>query len=284
MFLSMTGFGSLDLEISKEKKITIKIKTLNSKIFDSVIEGVKDVQKIHQIRDKLKGLVRGRVFLSIASNDKKGEGQIPIKELKQYMNELKELVKGQKDIEYLNIATRFLKNNNGLIYDDKDWQIIEDGIDKVIKEVFKFRQVEGNSIKGFILKTISKVERHILKIESYDKQRRKLIKININKKIIALSKVADNNTTQIEQESTSILDKTDISEEKVRLKNHLKFFLSTLKNKSITKGDKLSFIITEMGRELNTMSAKSSYFKIQKTVIEIKELLNGVKEQLANVL
>ena len=289
MLLSMTGFGDLYLNFSKDNNVCISIKTLNSKFLDVVIEGISDSENNYiKLRHKLKKLIRGRILLTITNNNNNNNDfKIAKNTLKNFIKELKTIVKGANEIEYLHMATILFKNTSKTIVDieDKDWYEIDLGIDKVIKKVIEFRIKEGKSIKNDILKTIKKTENYLSKIDKYDKERKAIIKDKLNKRLIDINKSLDTSNNKVEQElALSSVDKIDINEEKVRFKNHLKFFLTTLKNKDLIKGTKLSFIISEMIRELNTMSSKSSYFKIQKATIEVKELLNRIKEQLANVL
>ena len=151
-----------------------------------------------------------------------------------------------------------------------------------VNTLLDFRLNEGNSLQKDILSNLDSVQKKLEKIEKSAPKRILLVKERIKKKLLDLEKETDLN--RFEQELIYYLEKIDINEELVRLRNHIIFFKNTVNNKQIEKGKKLNFISQEIGREINTIGSKSNYLLIQKNVVEMKNELEKIKEQLLNVL
>ena len=165
--------------------------------------------------------------------------------------------------------------------DEKEWQLIEEGVEKAINEIVIYRKDEGEVLKNDFLDRINTIQRLADEVIDIDKDRMVHVREKLNKSVVDLKAEVDEN--RFEQELMYYLEKLDITEEKVRLNNHLDYFLKELGG-SDSNGKKLGFISQEIGREINTLGSKSNYAPMQKVVVQMKDELEKVKEQLLNVL
>jgi len=230
-------------------------------------------------------LVRGKVDFSIYVENI-GDNlatQINQDSIKAYMSQLKE-ISPASDLELLKMAIKLpetLQSNRESV-DDKEWGLIENAIDSAIVKIVLYRSDEGNTLKLDFEKRIEKIQNLLEDVIKIDPLRIQNVKDKLQKAIVELEVKVDEN--RFEQELIYYLEKLDITEEKVRLKNHLDYFLKELNDNNSSNGKKLGFITQEMGREINTLGSKANFANMQKIVVEMKDELEKIKEQNLNVL
>ena len=285
MIQSMTGYGKTVLQLPT-KKITIELKSLNSKNLDlNVRIPAYYREKELDIRKKMaSSLVRGKVDFSIYIENNGVELSSKINEnvVKEYMNQLRKIVDSD-DVELLKMAVKLpdtLKTEREEL-DEQEWAQINEAIDKTIVEINKYRFDEGAVLLTDFEYRISKIEELLQKVIDIDPDRMEQVKDKLKKGIAELEVKIDQN--RFEQELIYYLEKLDITEEKVRLKNHLDYFRKALKSDD-SNGKKLGFITQEIGREINTIGSKSNFAAMQKLVVQMKDELEKIKEQNLNVL
>lgn len=285
MIYSMTGYGKVTTTFSA-KKITIELKSLNSKNLDLNIRiPYQYKEKELFLRKELsKHLVRGKVDFSIYIEDNGVEGAAKINTslLSDYMNQLREITEGS-EIELLKIASKFpdvLKSEKQEI-DDEEWSEIYNTILAAIDALKHFRKDEGNVLYVDFETRISHIHQYLAKVKQINPERIEKVKERLQKSIQDLSIEVDQN--RFEQELIYYIEKFDITEEIVRLENHLNYFMEEL-NSEVSNGKKMGFITQEMGREINTIGSKSNYAPMQKVVVQMKDELEKIKEQMLNVL
>ena len=285
MIQSMTGYGKSVLQLPT-KKVTIEIKSLNSKNLDlntRIPSYYKE--KDLEIRKKLaKNLVRGKVDFSIFVEMTSDETQTTINKevVAKYVKELKEISEGE-DVEFLHMAMRLpdaLKTVREE-FDADEWKSIEVGIDEAISEIVQYRKDEAFSLEADFKERIQNIQKYLVEVEKLDLERLEHVKVRLRKAIDELKVTIDEN--RFEQELIYYLEKLDINEEKVRLANHLEYFLKELENEK-SDGKKLGFIVQEIGREINTTGSKSNYATMQQMVVQMKNELEKIKEQVLNIL
>ncbi len=286
MLQSMTGFGNASSD-SEFGKISIDVKSLNSKTLDlnySLNPIFRNIES--DIRSILTtGLKRGKIDFKI--NFKISENSFTSNlnhdVIKSYITDLKKLSSGI-DSEFLKIAVTLPNSieNNRSDLDQKLLENIKELFNKAIEKVIDFRVQEGKSMELDLAGNLDIIQKKLFDIEKLAPERILAIKKRLNKKLESLKIEVDQN--RFEQELIYYLEKIDINEEIVRLKNHLNYFKSTLNESQIEKGKKLTFISQEMGREINTIGSKSNNLPMQQLVVEMKNELEKIKEQLLNVL
>ena len=285
MISSMTGFGKSEL-IQENKTITIEIRTLNSKTIDvnsRLPHRYKELDIIlrKKIADSLK---RGKIDLSIIykSNEEESNSFINKSIVEGYISQLKNF-QGYKESDLLSIAMKLpetLKTEKNEI-DEEEKSSLLSLLDKTLFKVISFRDQEGETLFNDFIKRCKLLKTYLGKITNVDNNRKKKIKEKINSEIKKLKVEVDQN--RLEQEMIYYIEKLDITEEKIRLKNHISYFIETL-NSNTSQGKKLGFICQEMGREINTIGSKANDFEIQKIVVQMKDELEKIKEQLLNIL
>src|SRR5690606_16505661 len=285
MIQSMTGYGKEVVQLPS-KTITIEIKSLNSKGLDlntRVPSAYRE--KELEIRDLLaKSLQRGKVDFSLYIEVTGEEVTTQLNEsvVKQYMKQLSNVVNGDP-VELLKMAVRMpdaLKTEREEI-DETEYAAILKGIDQGLEAINKYRTDEGLVLENDFLersKTISKLLDDVIAL---DPERIDGVKEGLRKAVADLKEKVDEN--RFEQELIYYLEKYDITEEKVRLKNHLEYFEESLKSHD-SNGKKLGFITQEIGREINTIGSKANYAPMQQVVVQMKDELEKIKEQALNVL
>lgn len=281
----MTGYGKTVLQLPT-KKITIELKSLNSKNLDLNIRiPAYYREKELYIRKKLAtALVRGKVDFSVFIENNGVELSSKINEnvVKEYMNQLRKIV-DSNEVELLKMAVKLpdsLKTEREEL-DEKEWAQINVAIENTIDEITTYRIDEGKVLlEDFVLR-ISIIEDLLEKVVEIDPKRIEQVKEKLRKSIAELETNIDQN--RFEQELIYYIEKLDITEEKVRLKNHLDYFKKALKSDD-SNGKKLGFITQEIGREINTIGSKSNFAPMQKLVVQMKDELEKIKEQNLNVL
>ncbi len=285
MILSMTGYGKTEIQLPT-KKITIELKSLNSKNIDLNVR-MPSIYKAKElvIRKKIaKKLVRGKVDFSIYSENL-GDNlstELNQESIKAYMNQLKG-ISDASDLELLQMAIRLpetLQSNREEL-NEEEWKLIDKAIDESIDKIIVYRTDEGKSLKEDFKVRVKNIQNLLEEIIKLDPQRIENVKQKLQKAITELEAKVDEN--RFEQELIYYLEKLDITEEKVRLKNHLSYFLEEL-NDTGSNGKKLGFITQEIGREINTIGSKANFAAMQKMVVQMKDELEKIKEQNLNVL
>jgi uncharacterized protein (TIGR00255 family) len=285
MIQSMTGFGKYE-SLLFSKNISIEIRSLNSKNLDLNIRLPNTLKEFEPLlREKIsKKLKRGKIDfnLTIENLNETNLNQINKTIIEDYINQLQQINKSEKT-ELLKIAIKLpdsIKIKKQKLENNFVTKIISLS-NKVIDQVIKFRLKEGGSLKKDFNLRIKNLNKFLNKINNYDLNRKEKISSKLKKIINTLNIEIDKN--RFEQELIYYIEKFDINEEKIRLESHLKFFTETLKNEKYN-GKKLGFISQEIGREINTIGSKSNDLFIQKLVVEMKNELEKIKEQILNVL
>ncbi|HLO74482.1 MAG TPA: YicC/YloC family endoribonuclease [Flavobacterium sp.] len=286
MIQSMTGFGKASLQLPT-KKITVEIKSLNSKGLDlntrmpSVFREM-ELGLRNQISQRLeRGKVDFSLYIEVTGEETTSKINVPI--VKGYINQMKAVIPTADETELMKMAVRMpdaLKTERDEI-DENEWKQIQTVIDEALENIANFRKDEGASLEKEFQLRISNINNLMNEAVSYDAERVETVKTRLRTALDELKVNVDEN--RFEQELIFYLEKYDITEEKVRLGNHLNYFLETL-NGTEANGRKLGFITQEMGREINTMGSKSNHTEMQKLVVIMKDELEKIKEQVLNVL
>ena len=291
MIQSMTGYGKATV-VFGDKKINVEIKSLNSKAMDlSTRIAPLYREKEMEIRNMVsKSLERGKVDFSLWVEKDATETATPINEalVVNYYNQIKGIA------EHNNIPlpedwfTTLLRMPDVLTRVDiqelseEEWSVVRKGVEEAIANLVSFRQQEGAALKKKFDEKIDNIERLLISIEPYEKER----VVKIRERIVdALEKTisVDYDKNRLEQELIYYIEKLDINEEKQRLANHLRYFRETMDGTS-GQGKKLGFIAQEMGREINTTGSKSNQAEMQNIVVQMKDELEQIKEQVLNVM
>lgn len=286
MIQSMTGFGKATLQLPT-KKITIEVKSLNSKGLDLNVRMPSVYREMELgLRNQIStALERGKIDFSIyietSAEQTTSKVNVPI--IKAYINQLREVYANADETELMKMAVRMpdaLKTEREEI-DENDWAQIQTVIDESLANIINFRKDEGISLEKEFLLRIGNILSLMNEAVSYDTERVETVRTKLKTALDELKVTVDEN--RFEQELIFYLEKYDITEEKVRLENHLNYFIETLAGTE-ANGRKLGFITQEMGREINTMGSKSNHAKMQKLVVMMKDELEKIKEQVLNVL
>ena len=286
MIQSMTGFGKASLQLST-KKITVEVKSLNSKGLDLNVRIPSSFrEKELKLRTQIATLLeRGKIDFSlfVETTGEETSSKLNISIVNGYINQLKEITPYADETELLKIAVRFpdtLKADREEV-GDYEWNLIQTVIEEALQNIQNFRRDEGVSLENEFLLRTNNIFDLMNKAVSYDAERVETVKTRLRTALDELKVNVDEN--RFEQELIFYLEKYDITEEKVRLGNHLNYFKETL-NGTEANGRKLGFITQEIGREINTMGSKSNHTEMQKLVVMMKDELEKIKEQVLNVL
>lgn len=285
MIQSMTGYGKSVLQLPN-KKISIEIKSLNSKNLDSYVRTPSlyrskelDIRKL--IASKLeRGKIDFSLFLEITGEETSTQLNKPV--VKKYMKQLHEIV-GGNEIELLKMAVKMpdALNTERDEIDEEEWKTIEDEIVVALNKIQDYRADEGLTLEKDFRDRIQNIDSLLKQVIAIDPDRINAVRERLHKGISELKEKVDEN--RFEQELIYYIEKLDITEEKVRLENHLEYFTKSI-NSQDSNGKKLGFISQEIGREINTIGSKANYAPMQKLVVEMKDELEKIKEQLLNVL
>lgn len=288
----MTGFGKTTVE-SGSKKIIVEIKSLNSKQLDLNLRMPNLFkEKEMEIRSMLKEqLDRGKVDMNIYFDNSEGDKDVSINRavVMQYFNQMLEIssqlgVETNKS-ELLQTVMRFpdTLQVKAEELNEEEWLRLKAGIEKALEEINKFRIQEGEALIKDITHRIELIQELAFRVPQFEGKRVEVIRQKLQDKINEWTDVKNIDQNRMEQEIIYYLEKLDITEEKVRLANHCKYFLETVV-KEEAPGRKLGFIAQEIGREINTMGSKANDHDIQKLVVRMKDELEKIKEQSLNVL
>lgn len=288
MIQSMTGYGKSVLHLS-DKKVTIEIKSLNSKNLDLNVR-IPSYYRIKELavrKELASSLVRGKVDFSIFIEMTADETSTTVNKgvVSEYMQQLRNVVQtgSSNDVELLKMAVKMpdaLKTEREELNED-EWAEINVNIKEAIKEIIQYRIDEAASLEDDFKLRIKNIQSFLEEVKSFDEARIEFVKERLKKAIDELKVSTDKN--RFEQELIYYLEKLDINEEKVRLANHLSYFLQELATPD-SNGKKLGFIVQEIGREINTIGSKANFAPMQKAVIQMKNELEKIKEQILNVL
>ena len=281
----MTGFGKTEAQW-EDKSLSIEIRSLNSKSADINLRTPSYLREIDtEIRKRIaKKLHRGKIDLNIfiEFNGKNAPTAINASVVKGYMAQLKQIEKNN-EIDYLAIAMRLpetLSSERNTLQEDEK-KAIFNLLDDAIKNIETYRLDEGKVLEKDFLLRLDLIETYLEEVIKIDPERSKKIESKLRASLEELKIEIDSN--RFEQELIFYLEKFDITEEKVRLQNHLDYFKEVLEN-DFPNGKKLGFIAQEIGREINTIGSKANHSELQKIVVQMKDELEKIKEQLLNVL
>jgi uncharacterized protein (TIGR00255 family) len=285
MIQSMTGFGKNVIQLPT-KKVTVEIKSLNSKSLDlnarmpSIYR-----EKEHDLRKIIaSSLIRGKIDFSLFIELTGEETSAVVNEtvVRQYMKQLNTIANGD-EFRLLEMALRLpdaMKTEREDI-DEEEYLIIRSALEEALLEINKYRSAEGQVLEGEFTHRIQNLEGLLEDIKQMDPDRQGTIRERLEKAVAEIKTEVDQN--RFEQELIYYLEKYDITEEKVRLANHLDYFTQTL-DSTDSNGKKLGFICQEIGREINTIGSKANHAPMQQLVVQMKDELEKIKEQMLNVL
>lgn len=285
MIQSMTGYGKSVIQLPT-KKISIEIKSLNSKNLDlntrmPSLYREKELEVRKLIASKLdRGKVDFSLYMEITGEET--STQINKTVVKQYIKQLKDVVDGD-ETELLKMAIRLpdaVTTERDEI-DKDEWSEIASEINSALDKIQQYRVDEGKSLESEFVDRIQNIANLLEDVIAMDPERIEAVRDRLHKGVAELKEKVDEN--RFEQELVFYIEKFDITEEKVRLKNHLDYFIKALQSDD-SNGKKLGFISQEMGREINTIGSKSNHAPMQKLVVQMKDELEKIKEQLLNVL
>lgn len=290
MIQSMTGFGKVTAELPS-KKVTVEIKALNSKQLD-LSTRIPSIYKDKEMEIRsllLQSLERGKVEFTIYVEyiGKNTPTQINLSAVESYYNQIKDIadklgVAVPADWFQTLLRLPDAIKSETVEADETEWEVVYEAVKDAIKQLCDFRIQEGAMLQKLFEQKIANIAALLGQISTYEGERLEKIKTRI---MDNLAKIAgqDYDKNRFEQEMIYYIEKLDVNEEKNRLDNHLKYFLSTMEN-GHGQGKKLGFIAQEMGREINTLGSKSNHAEMQKIVVQMKDELEQIKEQVLNVL
>jgi len=291
MILSMTGFGRAKGE-QNGKSYVLEVKTLNGKQSDIRLKSPgylrsKEITLRKLIMDDIR---RGKVDFSIniTSSDGSTDYAINTNLIDNYYQQLSKVAERHQltNQDFLQTIVRIpnVVQPNDEDITEEEWIYLKQLVDEALAELKSFRASEGESLKNDLLGRVNEIARLLGDVEQHEETRNAYVKERLNKhleEIVVPDKIDAN---RMEQELIYYLEKLDIHEEKIRLKQHCEYFTEVVQGTDVSVGKKLGFIAQEMGREINTLGSKAQYSPLQQIVVEMKVELDQIKEQLANVL
>ena len=285
MIQSMTGFGKYVIQLPS-KKITVELKSLNSKSLDlnARMPSAYREKELELRKTIADALVRGKVDFGLYVEFTGSETAAQVNEaaVRQYMKQLNSIASGD-DLRLLEMALRMpdaMKTEREDI-DEEEYESIQLALTEALKEITLFRTEEGAVLENDFLQRINVLQQLLAEVIKMDPLRQGTIRERLEKAVSDLKAEVDAN--RFEQELIFYLEKYDITEEKVRLANHLDYFSKSLRSED-SNGRKLGFITQEIGREINTIGSKANYAPMQQLVVQMKDELEKIKEQMLNVL
>lgn len=285
MILSMTGFGRSE-GIFEGKKISVEIKSLNSKSLDLGIRvPLRYKEKEFDIRKVINdSVLRGKVdcFINVESINEDNDVKINKELIKGYISHLKAIADDAPEFEYLKMAVRMPDaiSSKPDELSEKEWEFLSATLQEALAKFNEFRATEGRILQEELAKNIENISANLQKVMPFEEERIVSVRERYQK---SLSEFGTIDETRFYQEMAYFVEKLDISEEKVRLAQHLKYYTEVMENE-FNNGKKLGFIAQEIGREINTLGSKANHSEIQKLVVMMKDDLEKIKEQTLNVL
>ena len=295
MIRSMTGYGKAEV-LLEAGKVTVEIRSLNGKTADislktSLLPKDKEIAVRKKIADELQ---RGNIdmFMTFEPNAAENAKKINMDLAVQYYQQIEELAKkvGTSSLQINNpndlIATilrmpEVMDAKKQDVITDENWPLVEGCINEAIAAINAFRTQEGEVLHKDVTGNVAKIMEYSQQVETFEKERVEAIREKILARFAELK--AEPDQSRLEQEMIFYIEKLDINEEKVRLRQHCKYFLETIETDPYP-GKKLGFIAQEMGREINTTGSKANHTEIQKIVVKMKDELEKIKEQSLNIL
>jgi uncharacterized protein (TIGR00255 family) len=293
MILSMTGFGKA-VKVFNHKKITVEVKSLNSKQLDAIVKLPQPYRSVElDIRGRLtQQLQRGKVDVFITSENADGVTpmNINIEQLRLYKQQIEHMSCAlglPQPTDWYNTLLRlpdvWCNEQNGNEVDDDELAVVMQASDDALAQLLEFRTQEGRRLELFFEEKIAAIQQIFAEVETYESSRIERIIERIVEGLTKFESV-EYDKNRLEQELIFYIEKLDITEEKIRLQNHINYFLETLHADEPGQGKKLGFIAQEMGREINTMGSKANQAELQQVVVRMKDQLEQIKEQVLNVL
>ena len=295
MIKSMTGYGKAEV-VLESGKITVEIRSLNGKTADiSLKTSLLPKDKELAVRQKIaQELVRGNIdmFMTFEPNAADSAKQINMALAMEYYNQISELggkigavnLWNQNPNDLLALILRMpevMDAKKQDIITDENWPAVEACIDEAITNINAFRSKEGEVLYRDVTGNVAKIMEYSSQTEAFEKERGDAVREKILSRFAELK--AEPDQSRLEQEMIYYIEKLDINEEKVRLRQHCRYFLDTIDSEP-NPGKKLGFIAQEMGREINTTGSKANHTEIQKLVVKMKDELEKIKEQSLNIL
>ena len=293
MLQSMTGFGKSE-SVVNNKKVSVELRSLNSKFIDLSLK----MPSLYKSKDVVirsilsEALKRGKIELTLHYDSIESEPNHFLNKsiIKDYYNSFESISKelALKNADKIDFLQQIMKMPDVLKTERKElsedeWLVIEDLIKKASEDLIAFRKNEGKALEVDVMRHIESIATLLKKCNDYEEERIETVKTRLNKNLSTLHSQDDFNENRFEQELIYYLEKFDFSEEKVRLTKHLDHFTETVKDSAL-HGKKLGFIVQEIGREINTLGSKANHFEIQKIVVQMKDSLEKIKEQVLNIL
>lgn len=285
----MTGFGKAVCELGN-KKITVEIKSLNSKQFDlstriSSLYREKDLEIRNEVMQQVE---RGKIDLAVYSEQLEVKDSLKINPtmIGLYYDQLKQIsenigIEPPKDWLSTLLQLPDVMRQDSVELEDEEWESVKKVLNEALLAFRQYRQTEGEKLEILFSEKIENIRQLLSEIEPYESERVEKIRSKLTENLAKYEGQFDNN--RLEQELIFYIEKLDVNEEKQRLSHHLDYFLETMKeNKS--QGKKLGFITQEIGREINTLGSKSNHAQMQKIVVQMKDELEQIKEQVLNAL
>ncbi len=288
---SMTGFGRAEGRY-KHKRMVVEIRSLNSKNFDLTVKIPSFYrEKEYEIREKLaESIVRGKIefLLTVELDASETAAKINPGVFLSYYEQLKEIysqINKPLDSVILSSITRFpdIFETPREVLSDEEWQVVDELINTALSEFLNYRKTEGESIRIDMTQKVSVISQLLDTITSIAPSREQLVRDRLHGALAKLSQPEKFDPNRFEQEILYYLEKMDINEEQTRLRQHIRYFYETT-NTGGDVGRKLGFIAQEMGREINTLGSKAASYDIQHLVVQMKDNLEQIKEQVLNIL
>jgi uncharacterized protein (TIGR00255 family) len=287
----MTGFGKVTSELPT-KKVTVEIKTLNSKGFDVYM---RLSNAYHEKEMALRTLLlqrldRGKVEFNITVEylGTSVPKEVNARAIKQYYNQLQEISDElgiAPPTDWFSTLLRLpdtVKSDGQEDIEEEEWEVVLVIVEEALRRLGDFRRQEGEMLEALLKKKIANINRLLKEVDAYEVDRVDRIKSRIGDHLEKIT-AGEYDRNRFEQELIFYIEKLDVSEEKSRLANHLSYFIETI-DKEHVQGRKLGFIAQEIGREVNTLGSKSNHAEMQKIVVQMKDELEQIKEQVLNVL
>jgi uncharacterized protein (TIGR00255 family) len=286
----MTGFGKAEVELAG-RKFTVEIKSLNGKSLDVTTRIPNSYrEKDLEIRNLLlAGLERGKIEFTLTADvsDKSGS-LVSHSAVKAYYREIREICDSIGEAIPADWLSAVLKQTENMKpesaeIDAAEWNAVQRCIDGALKAINDFRTQEGTMLESVFREKIANIGALLAEIEQYEPERLERLRSRFAESLLKQDAQGQIDENRFEQEMIFYIERLDVSEEKSRLANHLRYFIETLENEK-SQGRKLGFISQEIGREINTLGSKSNHAEMQKTVVRMKDELEQIKEQVLNVL
>ena len=287
---SMTGYGKSEVTIG-HLHVNIEIRSLNSKFLDLTLKIPTVFKEIDSsLRSLIKNeLKRGKIELAINYEKINSNSKITInkEQLKNYYKQLKNIsteLDNQNDEDFMGYALKLpdVIQHQKETVDKQSNEILINAVKEACDDLNSFRKNEGASLQNELLNYVNSILDNLTKIDPFEKERLPKVKEKLLRSIKKLNLKSEIDEKRLEQELIYYAEKLDLTEEKVRLKEHCSHFMETLRE--MNSGKKLGFISQEMGREINTLGSKANHLSIQKIVVEMKDELEKIKEQVLNIL